>query len=171
MYVQANDILSAYIQNITYQELARNERTDKTQPEHCVSERFDFLKVIEMANRKHGQIDNLVIAADMWPYGINLCWGDPEGIVQIDSFYEYPHKWDIQDIKLIGLNAGRKLKSDRETFVESLLNAIHSNGEYFIKGKIIYYAEPFFRILFENEDAKLKRILAGKFRTIYREKP
>jgi len=154
-YVKTNDIWCTYIQNLTYLELIENEWTDKSHLGFCISERFDFLKAIELQNRQYGKIDNLVIAAEMWPYGINLLWGDSEGLVTIESFYEYPHRWNIENIKLIGLNTNKKVKENRETFVESLLQII--------TGQVTYYSESFFKIGIEKQEVGIIRKIIGKF--------
>lgn len=96
------------------------------------SEPFDFLKIIETFNRKVGDIDNLIISAEMWPYGVKLLAdGKPnEHWLTIENFYEYPHDWNIGNVRLIGCNVNKKVKEDRETFAEALLKIVSGTVEY-----------------------------------------
>ena len=160
-YVNPKYIKGQYIQDLTYKEIIDNEyEIDKNNSGNkilkkcCVSEYFDFLMAIERFNNLHGSIDRLVIASEMWPYGIKLMDGlFQDHCVTIESFYEYPHNFKIKNTVLIGVGAGKKVKNDRETFVESLLK--------FVQEKIIYYSEQFFRI-------DKERKIVGEYKTIER---
>ena len=135
LYIYSPDVIK--FTDLTYKDLAVDEMCkDKgdgmRQAIYQVSEPFDFLKIIETFNRKVGDIDNLIIAAEMWPYGIKLLAdGKPsEHWLTIENFYEYPHEWNIGNVKLIGCNINKKVKEDRETFAEALLDIVSGVVEY-----------------------------------------
>jgi hypothetical protein len=128
---------------------------------HEVSETFEFLKQIELCNRKKGVIDNLVIAAEMWPYGIKLLSdGEPkEHWVTVESFWEYPHHWEIKRIKLIGVRANKQFarSENKKPFVESLLE---------FAGTVEYYDQDFFSIEIFTENNEILRRVTNKFSSI-----
>lgn len=132
-------------------EMKKNGEEKDKQKIHQVSEPFEFLKIIELFNRQTGPVDNLIIAAEMWPYGIKLLAdGKPkEHWLTIENFHEYPHPWNIVNVKLIGCNVNKKIKEDRETFAEALLDIV--------TGKVEYYRYPFINHLYGREFESIKR--------------
>lgn len=136
LYIYSPDIIASFT-DFTYKDLAvgamyKNKKDGTHQAIYQASEPFDFLKIIELYNRKIGPVDNLIVAAEMWPYGIKLLAdGKPaEHWLTIENFYEYPHEWEIGNVKLIGCNVNKKVKEDRETFVEALLDIVTGIVEY-----------------------------------------
>jgi hypothetical protein len=128
--------------DIHYQDLIEDEMSKDNweneksyQKKQMISERWDFLKAIEMFNRKIGHIDKLTIACDTWQYGFKFL-GEGEQFehwVTIESLREFPHDYDIDTIKIIGLNCNWKI-AEKETIVESLLE-VARRIEYYNKRK------------------------------------
>lgn len=136
LYIYSPDVIKCT--ELTYKDLAVDQMIkDKGEGVHQAiyqaSEPFDFLKIIETFNRKVGPVDNLIISAEMWPYGIKLLAdGKPsEHWLTIENFYEYPHEWVIGNVRLIGCNVNKKIKEDRETFAEALLEIVTGIVEYY----------------------------------------
>lgn len=156
-FVKTNHIDATYCIDLTYEQILKEEYPGVEI--HVISEPFDFLKILELNNRRIGTIDNLIVAAEMWPYGVKLLAdGKPdEHWLTIENFYEYQHDWKIENIKLFGLDVNKKVKDDRYTFVEGLLEIV--------QGKVEYYAWSFFRVIL-GEKSKVKFIPG--FKTIRR---
>jgi hypothetical protein len=128
----------SYLQ-IMLMEMAKD--TSQQKYNITVSERWDFLKAIELFNRKNGRIDKLVVCAEMWSYGIKmLSAGDPfDHWVTFLSFLNYDHEWDIGTIRLIGVDPAFKL-NEKPTIAEDLLK-IAERVEFFNAHKFSFEFE------------------------------
>jgi len=167
-YVNPNIIKDQFIQDLKYKEIVYAEyEADRLNGKemnlqlNVVSENFDFFDIIERFNYHYGVINNLIISSSMWTYGIKLLDGNlNEHTVTIESFHEYPGKMDIENVVLIGVGSGNKIKDDRNTFAEEML--------YFVKNKVIYYSESFFRINIFPVDKKEIRRVVGEYKELER---